>query len=271
MGYRMDNKLQPDLSARQNGSYGFNAHIGYGFQFNRFIGVGIGADFARYGSQATLKGNALWQGVTDTDGELYNHITAVSNWKDMQEVYMVEVPLALYLRFPIATDVRLFAELGAKLGLPIMSKGSYSGNLQHSGFYEPWMLTLSDMPSHGFYSSTMQSNYDLRTNKMTVAGFVKIGVEAPVDELHHVWIFGAIYCTMHFMPAVTTDHAAPLGWHNDTDNADQLAAHAFMNDYYPVYMTDITRGNVNPLAVGAEIGVRFRFSHFKKHRCMCEE
>lgn len=272
MGYQMENASQPGLSARQNGSYGFNAHVGYGFQFNRFIGVGIGADLSRYGSKATLSGNAVWQGVTDTDGELYNHTTIVSEWKDEQELYMVEVPLALYLRFPVATDVRLFAEVGAKLGLPIMSKGSYSGNLQHSGFYEPWVLTLSDVPSHGFYSSTMQSNYDLRTNKMTVAGFVKVGVETPVDQQRLVWFFGAIYGTMHFMPAVTSDHTLPLGWHNDTDNADQLAAHAFMNDYYPVYMTDITRANVNPLAVGAEIGIRFRFSHFQQHRgCMCEE
>ena len=272
MGYRMSNELQPGLTARQNGSYGFNAHIGYGFQFNRYVGVGIGADLSRYGSTATLNGNAVWQGVSDTDGELYDHITAVSNWKDVQEVYMVEVPLALYLRFPIATDVRLFAEVGAKLCLPIMSKGAYSGNLQHTGFYEPWMLTLSEVPSHGFYSSVMLSDYDLRTNKMTVAGFVKIGVEGPVDKLRHVWIFGAIYGTMHFMPAVDTDHAAVLGWRNDTHKPEQLAAHAFMNDYNPIYMTDITRGNVNPLAVGAEIGVRFRFSHFKQHKgCMCEE
>ena len=272
LGYRMDNTLQPGLSAQQKGSYGFNAHIGYGIQFNRYIGVTIGADLARYGSKATLRGNAFWQGVTDTDGELYDHITAVSNWKDAQELYMVEVPLAIYLRFPVSPDVRLFAEVGAKLCLPVMSKGMYEGNLQHTGFYEPWMLTLSEVPSHGFYSSTMKSDYTLLTNKMTVAGFVKLGVEVPVDELRHVWFFGAICGTMHFTPAVNTDHTTPLGWRNDTYNAEQLAAHAFMNDYNPIYVTDITRGNVNPLALGVEIGFRFRFTHYSQHkRCMCEE
>ena len=272
IGYKMDNALQPDLSARQHGSYGFNAHIGYGFHFNRYVGVGIGADISRYGSKATLNGNALWQGVTDTDGELYDHITVVNNWKDAQELYMVEVPLAVYLRFPIATDVRLVAEVGAKLGFPIMGKGAYEGNLQHTGFYEPWMLTLSDVPSHGFYSSTMKSDYNLPTNKLTVAGFVKLGVEAPVDEMRHVWIFGAVYGTMHFMPAVNTTHDAALGWRNDTYNAGQSAAHTFMNDYNPIYMTNITRANLTPLAIGAEIGVRFRFSHYRRYRgCMCEE
>ena len=84
--------------------------------------------------------------------------------------------------------------------------------------------------------------------------------------------FGAICGTMHFTPAVNTDHTTPLGWRNDTYNAEQLAAHAFMNDYNPIYVTDITRGNVNPLALGVEIGFRFRFTHYSQHkRCMCEE
>ena len=180
--------------------------------------------------------------------------------------------MALYLRFPIATDVRIFGEIGAKIGLPMTGKGKYSGNLKHSGFYEPWMLTLNDVSSHGFYSSSMKGDYSFPTNKLAVAGFVKIGVEAPVDELRHVWIFGAIYGTMYFMPVFASEHNVPLGWRNDTYNADQLKAHAFMNEYNPIIYTNSTRGNANPLSIGAEIGIRFRLPHIKRYSgCMCEE
>jgi hypothetical protein len=272
LGYGMNNESQPGLTARQNGSYALNAHFTYGLQFTRNIGLGIGVDFSRYGSNATLNGQAVWEGVMDTDGELYNHLTDVNGWSDAQELYMVEIPLALYLRFPVAQDVRMYGQIGVKAGLPIMSSAHYSGAVAHKAHYEPWMMTTgSDIAGHGFYRAEMDAKYDLKT-QFSVAGILKIGVEAPVDNLRHVWLFGAVYGTLYFRPAVVPcEQRAPIGWHNDSDDAAMQEAHYFMSDYSPIIYTEMTKGDVKPLAIGVEFGVRFRIPHVKRYRrCNCD-
>ena len=273
LGYGLTTATQPGLHAVQKGSYGFNAHIGYGLQFTRHIGVGIGVDLARYGANARLDGQALWQEVVDTEGEAYNHITAVSGWSDRQELYMIEIPLALYLRFPVATDVRLYGAVGVKACIPLMKKASYSGMIRHEGFYEPWMLTIRDVPNHGFYTATMDGRYDLQTAKYTIGAFIKFGVEAPVDELRHVWLFGAVTASMQFMDAIKVSPASPIGWQNDTPAEEMRQAHYFMSDYSSILYTSLLSGRIWPIAVGAEIGVRFRIPHAKRYHshCRCEE
>lgn len=269
MGYGLNNETQPLLNMQQNGSYGLNAHLGYGLQFTPYVALSIGADISRYGGNATMSGDAIWQGVMDTEGEKYDHITTIHQWADQQNLWTIEVPLSLYLRFALTEDVRLYGQVGAKACIPLMSGGQYSGSLTHRGGYEPWMLELGDMPNHGFYSSSMQESYELK-GKFAVAGFVKIGVEAPVDEYRHVWLFGALYGTMYFTPVFeTAPTGATIGWRNDTENTEQYQAHYFMNDYAPVFTTTLATGTPKPFAVGAEIGIRYRIPHPKHYRCNC--
>ena len=269
LGYGLTNQSQPGLSVGQKGSYGLDAHIGYGLLFNRYVGVGIGVDFARYGATAAISGQAVWPGVIDTDGELYDHRVQVNRWNDYQSLYMVEVPLSLYLHLPVSERAALFGQLGVKACLPVMSGGKYSGQISHTGFYEPWMMTIDNVPGHGFYTSTMEADYTMKT-KMTMAAFAKIGIEGPVDEERRVWLFGAIYGTYHFMPAFDTANAGTaIGWKNDTQDQSLLQAHYFMNDYTPLFNTDMAVGKPKPLAIGAEIGIRFRIPHPKRHDCRC--
>lgn len=273
LGYGLDNSSQPVLNASQKGSYGFNAHVGYGLQFTRHIGVGLGVDFARYGAHAQLGGQAQWKEVMDTDGEEYNHITVVHQWTDQQELYMLEIPLALYLRFPVATDVRMYGAVGVKACIPLMKKASFSGTIAHQGFYEPWMMTITDIPNHGFYTASMEGKYDLQTAKYTIGAFLKFGVEAPVDELRRVWIFGAISASMQFMEAIRKAPATPIGWRNDTPDENMRQAHYFMSDYSAIIHSSLLTGHIWPIAVGAEIGIRFRIPHPKRYHshCRCEE
>ena len=273
LGYRLSNETQPGLSARQAGSYGLNVHAGYGLQFTRLIGVGVGVDLSRYGSASVLKGEARWTHVMDTEGEAYDHITATQGWTDQQEIYMVEVPLSLYLRFPVAQYTRLYAQAGVKACVPIMNSGQYSGKLEHQGVYEPWGLKLTDVPNHGFYHSSMEGKYDFET-KITAAAFVKFGIEGAVSDNHIVWLYGAIYGTFHFMPAVTmTEMNKSIGWRNDSPDDAMRNAHSFMTDYSSILQTNMISGKTLPMAFGAEIGVRFRIPHMKvkSHKCRCED
>jgi len=269
LGYQLDARSMPTLSASQSGSYGYGAHIGYGLLFNQYVGIGIGADFTRYGANAKLSGRAVWQDVTDTEGEQYSHITTVRRWADQQALFYLEIPLSLYIRFPVSDNSAVYAQLGAKACIPMMSKAHYAGELTHAGSYEPWMMEINEVPNHGFYSSVMDQDYPFKS-RFGAAGFVKIGFEGAVDSDDRVWLYGAVYGTMFFTSALDGNASGrPLGWRNDTNDSEQYEAHAFMSDYSPLYTTVLATGKGMPMAVGAEIGVRFKIPHPKHHRCMC--
>ncbi|MCQ2342012.1 MAG: hypothetical protein MJZ75_00765 [Paludibacteraceae bacterium] len=271
LGYKLDVADQSLLTAKQPGSYSATAHLGYGLMFNDHIGLGIGADFSHYGAESKLSGTAQWLEVADTEGEIYNHHTDINKWKDQQHIFMVEIPLTLYLQAPLSSgDVRFSGEIGAKVCLPVISNAKYAGELTHTAGYEPWQLVLQDVIGHGFYSSEMNGNYDLST-KMTVAAFAKIGLESPIDDKQKVWFFGHIYGTYHFMDALSlTDNPNTLGFHNDSEDATMRDAHYFMSDYNGITNTTLMSGKVKPFSIGIEIGLRFKFPHSTKFPCHCD-
>ena len=267
LGYSMKTETQPQLQASQGGSYGFHGHVGYGILFTPNIGLAVGVDFARYGAAAKMSGTAVWRGVSDTEGEIYDHHTTVTGWTDKQEMYLIEIPVALHLRYGFSKRLFLFGQVGAKIGLPLISSGHYEGSLRHQGFYEPWMMNLDDVRRHGFYSSAMKNDYGLQT-KLTVGAFLKIGIERALDRKKKLWFFADLYATMHFLSAVEERELTDIGWLNDTADPEMLLAHGFMNAYNPVYYTNISSGGVKPLAIGAEIGIRLLIPHIS-NRCHC--
>ena len=270
LGYGLNNAPQPGLDIRQNGSYGLNAHLGYGLQFSRYIGIGLGVDISRYGSAASLSGDAMWQGVVDTEGELYDHVTTVQQWADRQNLLMLEIPLSLFLRFPVSDNIRLYSQLGIKASLPLKCSGEYSGSLSHHGAYEPWMVDLTNVTGHGFYNSTMSAPYDLQA-QFALNAFLKLGIEGPLDEYRIVWLYGALYGSFYCTPVINTPTGgSTIGWRNDTDDPAMQQAHYFMNDYAPIFTTNLASGAMRPIAVGAEIGLRFRIPHSQHYGCKCD-
>lgn len=271
LGYQLNTESQPFVTAKQAGSYGLTAHIGYGLMFTPHIGVGIGADIARYGADAKLGDQAQWLGVTDTDGELYDHFTNIRSWKDQQQLYMVEIPLTVYFRSPATgSQVYFSGEVGAKVGIPVMSDAKYHGELSHQAGYEPWQLNLQQVRGHGFYDSEMSNTYDLQP-KTSFALFAKVGIETPLDEKEHVWFFSHIYGTYYLASAVSlTDTPTPLGFRNDSNQPAMQEAHAFMADYTGILNTDMIKNKPTPISVGVELGIRFKILHKQTFRCHCD-
>jgi len=269
LGYKVGSGNQELLNVQQTGSYGFTAHIGYGLMFNKYVGLGIGADFSRYGSTAKLGGATQWKGVLDTDGERYDHTTEISNWKDAQALYMLEVPLSVYLRAPLPNEKSWFsAVVGAKVGIPMMSSGKYSGDLMHTAGYEPWQLVLQDVRGHGFYSSSMSNNYSL-SPRISCAAFAKVGFETALDKKQKLFFFGHIYATYYFLNTLNfSDQAKDLGFINDSEDNAMRQAHYFMDEYTSILDTKHVNQKSMPIGVGIELGLRVRFPH-KHKNCHC--
>lgn len=270
LGYKLSTGDQINLTTKQTGSYGLNAHFGYGIMFCRYVGIGLGVDFAHYGAIAKLGGAAEWLGVSDTEGEKYDHCTNIDSWKDQQDIWNVEIPFTVYFRAPLPNRKAWFsAELGAKIGIPVVKSAKYSGSLSHTAGYEPWQLDLANVRGHGFYSSEMSDSYSI-SPKTGVAAFAKLGFETPLDEKEHLFFFAHVYATYYFTKVLSQpDTPVDLGFHNDTSDPVMKEAHYFMSDYTSVLDTKLSNGKVNPIGIGVEIGIRFRLEHPKSYDCNC--
>jgi len=249
------------------GSYNFTVHAAYGFFFNRYVGLGLGVDLSRYGGAAAISGNMRWNDVTDSDGEKYNHLLTINRWQDKQEIYYLEVPLTLYIAFPLAHHLDFSAEIGVKYAYPFLSKAVYAGEVEHQGEYPQWGMTIKDMPNHGFETKHLEGTGSFIPQQNFIA-FAKVGVEFPIAK--RIAFFTHVYATCGFKKALKAEaEEHELGFREDTDAAAALMP--FMSTYTPLINTQMAKGSFLPVSVGLEVGLRFFFPHTQRshHPCRC--
>lgn len=256
--------------AAGGGYYGLNGHVGANIFFCEWVGIGIGADITRYYGTVTLNDQLSWQDVTDTDGENYTHLLAVEGWKERVALTYISPGASLLFAAPVG-PVYLSGAVGAEYGFYLGGSYAGSGTLIHSGFYAPWNLTLSDLPDHGFYTET-QFHPTGKTIDFAPDLFVtaRLGVLIPLIE--HLDLTAHVTAKYGLLGKTAVGGYNPVGFRDD--RAGMADAHYFMSDYQSLLTTPVVSGNVHPLLVGAEIGVRYTipFKSYQKksrHKCMC--
>ena len=255
------------LQTSQSGSYGLTFHAGYGYMFNDLVGLGIGLDASRYGSSAKLSGVMQWKGVTDTDGEKYNHIARIDAWQDKQSVFYLEIPLTLYFAVPTQSIVRFSAELGVKFGLPISQKATFAADVTHSGEYPQWLLTLTDVPDHGFTTTHLEGSSKLNA-KSQLSAFAKLGVIVPITDQLDFFTHVYFNCGMLKNSIGEHENTQPFGLREDTEQAKET--YYFMAPAVSVLQTAYPKGTFLPLSAGLEIGIRLHFrSAGHNYPCKC--
>lgn len=248
------------------GTANFSAHVGYSYFFNRYVGLAVGVDFARYGSSAYYS-NALfeWRNVYDSDGESYTHRTQLDKWRETQSLYAVCVPVMAQFAIPINRSLQFMAAVGVEYAHFVSGRYAASGIITHSGYYPNWRLTLDEMPPYGFYStSDFAPSGKLGNRPFSINFIANFGLVVPINKR---WDLTAkVYFEYGLTKALDLEESAnPIGFRNDKEGMSPL--HGFMNDYTTVLATDQAGTQVNVLAVGLEIGVRFKLS--TPHRCHC--
>lgn len=263
LGYKVQ-PTQADVTGTNKGSWGAQVHVGYALFFTQNVGLGVGANFAHYGANASLSGTARWQGVTDTEGEPYNHLTLIHSLRDKQDVYLVEIPLTLYLDFPLTDYLGLNISFGAKYGIPVAGSASFRADVEHQGDYGIWGLNLHDVPGHGFYrEQDFHGRYPV-SFKHQASAFLKIGLSYEISRNIH--LFGNLYGEYGFMNALTSGQTA-LGFQNDRAGMEET--HSFMPSYNGIVTTNCISAKSHPVQAGLEVGIRFVFPHKKSYPCLC--
>ena len=124
----------------------WHAGIGINYYFVPWMGIGTGAQFSAYPNRASV--TKEW---TQTTQDVYNDdytITSTPNkLREDQNIYMVEIPLALKFRARPGV-VGFTGTAGVKIGIPVATNQNLGANgmMENSVYYPFYDLTMSNVP-----------------------------------------------------------------------------------------------------------------------------
>jgi len=256
---------QVSESAKHTTSYSYGVQLGYAYFFTKHLGLGLGVDCHRTGDALTLSTTQSWIGVSDTDGETYNHQLTINRWKDQQQAYYLSLPLSVQLRFPTrVADIYIMA--GASYDIALMGNTSATGSLTHTGDYPQWNMHVDDdVDAYGFYTTDSYKPTDKLKMNNTLSAFMRANVAFPINKRWYVFV-GAI-ARYSLLTAYSKSDNLSYGFRDDSPIGAQT--HPFMNAYVPLINTTLVSGTIHPLTIGLEVGVRYIFPHKNKYPCKC--
>lgn len=265
-----------NVNLSNKGLFAVGGNFSYTWFFCRYVGIGVGAGIWRAGTNLTLNGNLTYEGVTDTDGERYNHITQIDGWQERQTLLYAEIPLALRMNIPLNgrsrslssnQSVSLIGEISVAYCLPISMNYEASGTIKQTGYYEPWHLTLHDIDEAGFYTENKFSpSGKLPSYKFFNIG-AKLGVAVSLTKRVQLTAQAAFHYSVK--QVTSAEGMGLLGFRNDREGQEQT--HYFMSEYTTLAQTNLLQGKPKLMNIGLEIGVRFLLQHSKhsKYPCRC--
>lgn len=250
MGYALQD-------GRNFGHAGGEVSVRYAYFFTPEWGLGVGVDFTTYGSRAKLNTTLQWDGLTDSEGEPYNHRAITHDWKEDQRTYMLSIPLTAQYQHRFNEDVGIFVALGGFVGMPLVSNYKLvSGSVEHRGLYPQWNLELYNLANHDFYTEQIGDAFTKEAHKLPlkqIAAGVKLDLGAIVKLNEQMDLFAGIYGSVVCNNIQSEQHE--IGWRQDAFT--DYRQHAFM----PVYqgLANSAYANaVRPWAVGVKVGIHFR-------------
>lgn len=257
LGYSL--RSEDEKAGTVRGSISALAQISYSYYFSRNWGIQTGVGISYYSSFGKL--NTVKQfsdALTDTEGEQYRHQVRTRDWREQQQTYMIDIPLMVVMQYPVGDQARLYAGLGAKIGLPILNTWRMrSGSISHEGYYEQWNLTLYDINQRDFYSEDADrfptEKQKLSLRMPAVGAQAELGIAIPLKKRLDLLL--AIYANYTINNIRDAADDASMGWQQtEYTGAEAYRNHSFMKPYNGEIESEYVK-SVHPWAVGLKIGL----------------
>ena len=252
LGYQLDG-----VDNRVNGSFSALLQLQYAYYFHPNWGVGVGLWFTNYTSFAHIGGDYQWKDQTDTDYELhYDHTASVQNWRERETIHNLGIPISL--QFQMRKEdwkAGIFAALGVAPSFSVSKKYKVlEGEIDHSGYYPAWDLTLTDMHEFGKkeYKDAPQSKGKLSVRPQATF-FADLGALILLTKQIDLLVGGYFNISMN---NANSSDKADLGWKDDT--------FTFMNEYNGAYATTLANGS-HPWEAGVKVGIHWHYIKPDKH------
>lgn len=223
------------------------AEIDYAYFFHKNVGIGIGLRISNTTSVARLQGNRLWSGVTDTDGEIYDHTTLIKSWRERETMHTLDIPLSLQAQFYFNEKEKAGMYFGVGASLRINGHNRFNvkeGDIEDRAYYPATHLSLDHLHEFGDRDLKQVGRMDLR--RLGAGVFGDLGFLFRVGRVTDLAVGGYFQYTVTDMsPANKT----ALGFGNNT--------FTFMPAYQSAIATTEASA-AHPWEAGLKLGLRIR-------------
>ena len=243
----------------------WNAAFGLSYYFVPWMGIGTGVQFSSYVNNAAVDKPWVTPVRKDAFGDDYTLTATPQNLSEYQEIYMLEIPLALKFRYRPGV-VGLTATAGAKIGLPMNARYNTSANasIRNAVHYPLYDLTIRDVPTvvESRDIPVRQGNYGLTMfNQLNYAAYAELGM---LIRLHQrVELAIAAYANYYFTDVLATHSTTGLGF-SDGQSIGEYPA-AYTETYNGVLRTNEVQ-TLHPWSAGLKIGIQINANRTKAQR-----
>ena len=242
----------------------WHAGVGINYYFVPWMGIGTGAQFSAYPNRASV--SKLWsQDAKDDYGDNYTITSTPAKLHEDQNIYMVEIPIAL--KFRARPGVAGFTgTAGIKIGIPMITNQKLSDNgvMENSVHYPFYNLTMSNVPGVVEDLTIPSANGKLQTDHLRMlnyAAYVELGM---LIRLHQrVDLAIAAYGNYYFTDLMESHSNLNLGF------ADGRTTGKYPMPYTEPYIGVMRTNEVkelHPWSVGLKIGLQINANRTKAQR-----
>lgn len=252
LGYQLTN-------GKNLGGLGAEVSLRYAYFFNDEWGLSLGIDYDTYQSYGRLNTTERWNGISDSETELYNHLAITHDWTEYQRIHELSVPIMAEYQHRFSKGYGLFAALGAYVGFPIAASYKlHKGSLEHQGEYPQWGLILDAVYGHDFYTETIGKDFARESKSLSLAKIttgVKADFGAIIPLTDQIDLFAGVYAKVDVLD-ISGNESLALGW-QQPQASEPYRRHDFMPEYSGLVASNYVAA-VRPYQVGIKIGIHFQ-------------
>lgn len=162
---------------------GYTFQFGYSYYFTPSWGIQTGLGLKTFKGAATINLQTAENAIDQLD-RLYEFRTTLNDWKEVENVSFLTIPMELKYRIPVSPYLDVIAGLGGELDFTVNKQYSSagSGSIVTSGYYSEWNTELTDLPEYGFSTYTDIPDGDMSLSVLTLDGIADLGALIKLNE-----------------------------------------------------------------------------------------
>jgi len=238
--------------------------IGINYYFVPWMGIGTGAQFSAYPNRSSV--TQPWsQNAKDVYGDAYTITSTPNKLNEDQNIYMVEIPIALKFRARPGV-VGFTGTAGVKIGIPVKTnqKLTENGTMENAVYYPFYDLMMRDVPGVVENLAIPSEKGTLHTGHLRTlnyAAYVELGM---LIRLHQrVDLAIAAYGNYYFTNLMESSTKLQLGFADGRTTGKYPLP--YTESYAGVLRTNEVK-ELHPWSVGLKIGIQINANRTKAQR-----
>jgi len=186
--------------------------VGYTYFLNDHFGIGTGVELASYNSNLkALSFNNVVSGLIDeSDGEMYDFHSSVTNYREKQSTRLLQIPLLL--KYQGEGKHRVYIAAGGRVGIPIDNTYKSTADIRNKGYFHDSQNEASTQLFMGFGQYDNYSSEGELSFKVACMASLETGVKWALSD--KISFYTGVYFDYGLNDIVDEDRTQSVIAHN---------------------------------------------------------